>query len=70
MGKKLTVRDRVLAYMDKHDLTQAELAPLVGMSEARLSKVLSGKAMPTGLQLIKFDQLLNIPARDFAGTAA
>ena len=69
MRKKLTIRQRVRVYLAERDLTQRELADSLGMSEPRLSLILSGKVTPNLDEAFRIENLTGIPARDFAEVA-
>lgn len=69
MRKKLTIKQRVRVYLAERDLTQGALAGELGMSEPRLSLILSGKVTPNLDEAFRLENIVGIPARDFAKVA-
>lgn len=67
MRKKLTIRQRVRVYLAERDLTQGALAAELGMTDSRLSLILSGKATPNLEEAFRIENIVGVPARDFAG---
>ena len=69
MAKKHTVRQRVRLYCAEHDLTQRQLAAKLGISEPKMSRILSGQCAPNIAELARLEALVGLTARDFAGAA-
>lgn len=69
MPKKQTVRKRVRVYCAEHDLTQGQLAAKLGISEPKMSQILSGRSVPNISELAKLESLLGLKAGDFVGAA-
>lgn len=69
MRKKPSIKTRIRVYLAERDLTQADFAAKVGMTESQLSLVLNGKGLPTIPQLAKLEALVGLKASDFAQVA-
>jgi transcriptional regulator with XRE-family HTH domain len=69
MAKKRTVRQRVRLYCAEHDITQRQLASQLGISEPKMSRILSGHCAPSIHELARLEALIGLTARDFAGAA-
>lgn len=70
MRKLLTVKQRVRMWLAERNLTQRALAGRLGMSEARLSLILSGKSTPSLDEGLRLSGLTGIPAKAFVRRAA
>lgn len=60
---------RVRKFLKKQKKNQGEFAQELGISEAFLSQILSGKRQPSLPLAVKLEELTGVPARDFAGVA-
>lgn len=67
--KQLTIRQRVRVYLVENDMTQAQLAAQLGMSESKFSKVLSGTLTLDINEAAALQRITGIPAVDFARVA-
>jgi transcriptional regulator with XRE-family HTH domain len=67
--KKLSPGQRIRVYLIERDMRQGELAAQLGLSESRLSKILSGKYPVSLEEAFRIENTTGIPARDFARVA-
>lgn len=62
------IRRRIRVWLAERDMTQVQLARLLGVSPSALSKVFAGQP-PTLALAAKLEDIVGIPARDFAEVA-
>ena len=61
-----TIRERVRAKLKRQKRNQGDLARKLGISGAQMSRILTGKSVPSLRVAIELQDATGIPAREFA----
>lgn len=67
--KRRTIRQRVRVYLAERDMTQGQLAEALGIDQSHLSLIIAGHRRPSLEVAVRIEDLIGIPARDFAEVA-
>lgn len=61
-----TRNEALAAWLDRSRMTQRELAELAGISEAMVSRILSGQNTPSLPVALRLAELTGVPIKQFA----
>lgn len=51
--------DELIQFRVKHDVSQVELAKMLGICQEQISKYENGRTQPTRKNLLKYQQIMN-----------